>query len=177
MGGYISSVLCNIVGVVYPAYASFKALETPGDEDDKQWLTYWVVFAALTIVEDISDLLVFWLPFYFEAKLAVLILLQVPQLNLSAVIYSSYIRPFFKSKEKEIDASMAEVASKITEKATQLSKDGVKYVVQKSTEIIIAETVSKATQTQTTTSLTQPPTTATPPTVPEPAAQPKSKDE
>lgn len=27
----------NLVGFVYPVYASFKAIETPCPEDDKQW--------------------------------------------------------------------------------------------------------------------------------------------
>ena len=37
MGSLISKPLGVIVGIVYPAYRSFKALETPQGEDDKQW--------------------------------------------------------------------------------------------------------------------------------------------
>jgi len=34
MGGLLS----NFAGFLYPAYMSFKALETDDKEDDKQWL-------------------------------------------------------------------------------------------------------------------------------------------
>ena len=34
MGGIISGFLAIGIGVVYPAYRSFKALETPSSEDD-----------------------------------------------------------------------------------------------------------------------------------------------
>ena len=38
----------NVVGFVYPAYMSFKAIETEDDvDDDIQWLTYWVVFGSV----------------------------------------------------------------------------------------------------------------------------------
>jgi receptor expression-enhancing protein 5/6 len=30
-----SRVICDLVGVVYPAYISFKAVESPGADDDK----------------------------------------------------------------------------------------------------------------------------------------------
>jgi hypothetical protein len=67
----------NLVGFVYPAYASFKAIESADKEDDKQWsaarvwraglarmltrlcgpprLTYWVVFSFLTVIEYFSS--------------------------------------------------------------------------------------------------------------------------
>ena len=38
------SLLCNLVAFVYPAYASFKAIDSADPNDDTQWLTYWVVF-------------------------------------------------------------------------------------------------------------------------------------
>lgn len=31
-----------------------QALESPGASDDKQWLTYWTVFAGLTTLESIA---------------------------------------------------------------------------------------------------------------------------
>ena len=37
-------------------------------DDDTQWLTYWVVYAAFGILEYFTDLLLSWIPFYFLAK-------------------------------------------------------------------------------------------------------------
>ncbi|CAG8439382.1 13752_t:CDS:2 [Funneliformis caledonium] len=35
-------LLSNLIGWVYPAYISFKAIETTDKADDTQWLTYWL---------------------------------------------------------------------------------------------------------------------------------------
>lgn len=44
---FAGQLFSNLLGFVYPAYRSFKALETPEKEDDKQWLTYWYVLFSL----------------------------------------------------------------------------------------------------------------------------------
>ena len=38
--------ITTIIGVLYPAFMSFIALETSDKEDDKLWLTYWVVYGT-----------------------------------------------------------------------------------------------------------------------------------
>lgn len=49
--GIGSSVLTTLIGVAYPAFMSFVALESDGEDDDKQWLTYWVVFGVFSILD------------------------------------------------------------------------------------------------------------------------------
>ncbi|KAI6230922.1 Receptor expression-enhancing protein [Aphelenchoides besseyi] len=44
--GSLAELVCNLVGLVYPAYASVKAIRTEEKEDDTMWLTYWTVFAT-----------------------------------------------------------------------------------------------------------------------------------
>lgn len=53
---------------MYPAYASMKAIESPQKDDDTKWLTYWVSFAAFSIIEYFADMLVYWVPFYWLLK-------------------------------------------------------------------------------------------------------------
>ena len=47
-----------------------KAIDSVGKDDDTQWLTYWVVYAAFGIVEYFADLVLFWIPFYFLLKVS-----------------------------------------------------------------------------------------------------------
>lgn len=60
MGGYISAMLCNIITLPYPIYASFKAIESDDKTDDTQWLTYWVVYSTFSVIESFTDALIFW---------------------------------------------------------------------------------------------------------------------
>ena len=60
-----------LVGFVYPAFQSWKALESAkGGESAKAggapsqsqsaWLTYWVVFSLFNVLEHLADVLVSW---------------------------------------------------------------------------------------------------------------------
>eukprot|EP00520_Triparma_pacifica_P016652 CAMPEP_0118640672 /NCGR_PEP_ID=MMETSP0785-20121206/4877_1 /TAXON_ID=91992 /ORGANISM="Bolidomonas pacifica, Strain CCMP 1866" /LENGTH=162 /DNA_ID=CAMNT_0006532073 /DNA_START=167 /DNA_END=655 /DNA_ORIENTATION=+ len=92
LGG--AKLVSDLVGFVYPAYASFKAVDSADPNDDTQWLTYWVVFAVFSIVESAASILVSWIPFYFFLKLAFLIWLYHPTTLGAVVVYTSVIRPY-----------------------------------------------------------------------------------
>ena len=74
MGGVIGTLsrpLCHFLGYVYPAYQTFKAVQSPNKDTHAQWLTFWIVNTLVAVVGDTfpvgcaySDKIVF--PEYFE---------------------------------------------------------------------------------------------------------------
>jgi len=84
----------NIVGWAFPAYLSFRAIESPGHEDDIQWLTYWVVFGFFTFLESIAlRVVLYYFPYYFPVKTAFVLWLQLPATKGAHVFYHSVFRP------------------------------------------------------------------------------------
>ena len=100
------AVLCNLVGFVYPVYASFKAIETKRKDDDTQWLTYWVVYASFTVVESFIDVILFWFPFYYSFKFGFLIWLFLPNTQGAKFLYTNFIKPMFMEAETMVQQKL-----------------------------------------------------------------------
>ncbi|XP_053211235.1 receptor expression-enhancing protein 5-like [Panonychus citri] len=100
--GAFAELICNAVGFVYPAIQSLEALETHDSEDDRQWLTYWVVFAFFSVIEFFSDKIFYVFPVYYLAKLIFLVWCFWPtEQNGSIRIYNQIIRPYYLKKRSE----------------------------------------------------------------------------
>lgn len=131
--GYASGFVVALLGFLYPAYASVKAIESSNKDDDTQWLTYWVVYAGFNIVEFFSDIFLGWFPLYFLFKCAFLGWCMAPfSWNGSNFLYTKFIAPFVLKHEKEVDtylkkgtAYVDEMANKAKAEATQFATDQI----------------------------------------------------
>lgn len=102
--GYGTSFLASLIGFIYPAYKSIKALETHDKLDDTKWLTYWVVFAAVSVIEAFTDIFFYWIPLYSLLKCCVFLFMMAPMSpNGSILIYERLIRPYILKHEKKLD--------------------------------------------------------------------------
>ncbi|RLN91432.1 hypothetical protein BBJ28_00018973 [Nothophytophthora sp. Chile5] len=109
MGASLSRQVCIAAGITYPAYASFKALESPRTDDaDKQWLTYWVVYGACTSLETVASPLLSWLPGYYMAKMAFLMWMMLPKTKGAMIMYRKVVFPYLKKYEPYVDKKLAE---------------------------------------------------------------------
>ena len=85
----LAAPVSNLIGWGLPAYLSFKAIESPGIQDDVQWLTYWVVFGFFNFMESFAlRIVLYYFPWYFAFKTIFVLWLQLPafRVSLAAVI-------------------------------------------------------------------------------------------
>jgi receptor expression-enhancing protein 5/6 len=47
-----ATLLTLFITVLYPSVKSIQALESVGKDDDKEWLTYWIIFGIFTLLDD-----------------------------------------------------------------------------------------------------------------------------
>lgn len=75
-----ASPVSNLVGWALPAFLSVRALESPGNQDDVQWLTYWIVFGFFNFLESFAlRVVLYYFPWYFAFKSTFILWLQLPQ--------------------------------------------------------------------------------------------------
>ena len=95
--GVGQGIISNLIGVAYPIFMSFHALESKGTEDDdKQWLTYWVVYGLFALTDQCAGFILHFIPFYYVLKVAVLIWLFHPSTQGATWVYNEYIQPYAK---------------------------------------------------------------------------------
>jgi receptor expression-enhancing protein 5/6 len=91
--GGIGQLLTNIAGFLIPGYYSIVALKTVNKNDDTQLLTYWVVFAFLSVIEFWSSAILYWVPFYFLFKLVFLLYIGTPATGGAQLVYDHLVGP------------------------------------------------------------------------------------
>nr|BAJ92361.1 predicted protein [Hordeum vulgare subsp. vulgare] len=94
----LASPLSNLIGWAIPAYLSIQALESSTKDDDKQWLTYWVVFGLFNFVESAAlRPILYYFPFYFVTKTTFILWLMSPSFRGAEVLYHNVVRKAFLS--------------------------------------------------------------------------------
>ncbi|CAB4490030.1 hypothetical protein RhiirA5_350745 [Rhizophagus irregularis] len=123
-------LLCNLVGVVYPAYKSIQAIDllsatSEGEvsnssiviiNEQKQWLTYWAVYGWLQVVDYWSTWLLEMFPGYNLFKLIFLYWAQNNRSRGATLIFEKILKPLL---QKNIQNNNKIVSSSTNQKQRQ----------------------------------------------------------
>ncbi|KAJ3143125.1 ER membrane protein DP1/Yop1 [Physocladia obscura] len=98
------ALITALLGFLWPAYQSFKAIEAQNKALNTQWLTYWT-----NIIEVFSDTLLYWVPFYYAFKAIFVLYLIAPQFHGAQVIYNKVLEPYLLKEQSIIDGDISKV--------------------------------------------------------------------
>ncbi|XP_034878409.1 receptor expression-enhancing protein 4 isoform X3 [Mirounga leonina] len=125
----VSWMICRLVvlvfGMLYPAYASYKAVKTKNIREYVRWMMYWIVFALFMAVETFTDIFISWFPFYYEIKMAFVLWLLSPYTKGASLLYRKFVHPSLSRHEKEIDACIVQAKERSYETVLSFGKRGL----------------------------------------------------
>jgi len=126
--------------MLYPAYASYKAVRAKNVKEYVKWMMYWIVFALFKTIETFTDVFFsFWFPFYYEIKIVLLVYLLSPYTKGSSLLYRQFVHPALVTKEQEIDDMLNVAQTRSYKTVMELVQGGVKYITG-----FVVESVTKA---------------------------------
>uniref|UniRef100_A0A1D1Y1P6 HVA22-like protein n=1 Tax=Anthurium amnicola TaxID=1678845 RepID=A0A1D1Y1P6_9ARAE len=93
---HLDALVSPGVMLLYPLYASLRAIERPSPWDDRQWLTYWVLYSFITLFELSCYKALAWFPLWPYIKLLFCVWLVLPSFKGAAYIYQNLLMKYIK---------------------------------------------------------------------------------
>lgn len=87
--------------VIYPGVASIRAIESEGADDDKHWLTYWMVVGALEVAETFLFFIFWFVPYWGLIRFGLFV--WMISFNGAEVMYG-LLKPLVKQHGKQIQS-------------------------------------------------------------------------
>ena len=112
----LGTLMTRLFGFMYPTYQSFKAIEhgteaKAGEKADvTQWLTYWFVFAVLSLAEEtvLRPLGDGYMAVYFFVKIVLLLWAFLPQTKGAEFIFTEFLQPQIHVLKEKLEKAKAE---------------------------------------------------------------------
>ena len=130
MSWLLSRAVVLVFGTMYPAYCSYKAVNTNNDKEYVQWMMYWIVFSLFTVLETVTDVTLAWLPLYYEMKIAFIFWLLYPHTGGARFIYREVVHQLLSSREREIDDYIVQAREISYETTANFVKRGLTFAAK-----------------------------------------------
>ena len=139
------TILVTAVTVLYPAVHSIRAIESPAKDDDKVWLTYWMVFGIFNVAETFFGFVFYFIPYWDWLRLGLFIWLLLPNFNGAKVLYDGVIRNLL-TQNKDLINRWISMTSNVAAAAQQDAMNQAKAAASDPT--LMAKGLNMASQAQ-----------------------------
>jgi hypothetical protein len=104
--GVWAEKLSTLIGFLYPAYQTVVVMHAKTADKVAPLLIYWMVFAAFCLVEYVSAYILYWVPFYYTAKVLLLVLCM-PKYAAATRMYVTVLKPSFLIIQRVVESPSA----------------------------------------------------------------------
>lgn len=138
------TILLTTITVLYPAIHSIRAIESDdGGEDDKVWLTYWMIYGLFNVLETFFGFIFYFIPYWQWIRLALFVWLLLPNFNGAKTIYEGFVRQLILKNKDQINKWISMTASAATSVQKQAMDEASKAA---SDPTLLAKGLSMANQ-------------------------------
>ena len=88
--------------VFYPAIHSIRAIQSEDTDDDKHWLTYWVIFGLFNFLDTFAGCVLNLIPFWGWVRLILFSWLMLPQFNGAKYVYENFLAKAIENNREAI---------------------------------------------------------------------------
>jgi len=103
---WMADAVCNVIGVAYPGYMTFKALKRRKMREYQEVIMYWIVYALFICTTYFTDIFLSWIPLYYELKIVFVIWLVLPSTKGSYYVYKQFVHGWLNEHEPDIDDAL-----------------------------------------------------------------------
>lgn len=136
------NIVCALLTCVYPMFMSIKTIESDDNEETNMWLCFWTVFGLFQTAELFLGFIFYFIPYYSIFRIIFFLYLMMPQTQGAKTLYTTVFRPTLKKYQPQIK----EFIEKVSEKASDLQKEGMSAGAKLASEMGSAENMAKAAQ-------------------------------
>ncbi|KAF2500572.1 hypothetical protein BU16DRAFT_570144 [Lophium mytilinum] len=103
MFDFIADGLNTTITILFPIFASYKALHSSDPALLAPWLMYFVTLTLAHLLESTFAFILDWVPFYAWFRLFAHLYLVLPGSQGASFLYQTHIDPFLRDHERAID--------------------------------------------------------------------------
>uniref|UniRef100_A0A183UUB1 Receptor expression-enhancing protein n=1 Tax=Toxocara canis TaxID=6265 RepID=A0A183UUB1_TOXCA len=148
--GSEAGLMCNLIGFIYPAFATLQMIESSAKEQAIPWLVYWTVFGAFSLTDFYAENIRGAFPVYWFCKAVFLLYLFLPQTCGAQKFYEKVVLPtigrvelaivHYDSKKKEMSAWGLVDQNKVADRERAGERPSAEMACKRSAEKVKAGT-------------------------------------